>query len=278
MVREKKRQPRTSPSSDSLSGRVRALIDERDGGSTNRAAEHIGMHQSTLWRLLDGRRTTTENVRAIAHYYGVSSGWLLDGVGKGPPQTPSTGVFAATQAGTSNESRLWAAVLEDLEHHGLSARGGAAWGRWPANEALYAAAGLVDLGLTEESQGASVETRQRLDRGLAEWIDAHYSAARGFLGHLLHIFGPDQVGAKLEALQGYATLGFDRRALYMAMAESSDSDAAELIAMMKASVRLPYVPPLRDPLPAARDEPSRNGDSVPTVPKRKRVGSVKKRR
>lgn len=69
-----------------LSERVRALVAAYHAGSVNAAASDIGIPQSSLARLVGGQVTTPRlpAIQAIARYYGVSLGWLLEGEGEAP--------------------------------------------------------------------------------------------------------------------------------------------------------------------------------------------------
>lgn len=74
------------PGRATLASRLRFLIALHQSGSVNAAAKEIGIPQSTLARIADGR---VENPRAnalnqIAFYYRVSLDWLVSGRGEGP--------------------------------------------------------------------------------------------------------------------------------------------------------------------------------------------------
>lgn len=71
---------------DDLAARVRRLVDAYHEGSVNAAAADIGIPQRSLARIAGGEVTTPRlpAIQAIARYYLVSVGWLLEGEGDTP--------------------------------------------------------------------------------------------------------------------------------------------------------------------------------------------------
>jgi len=174
---------------------------------------------------------------AIARYYRVDIGWLIEGRGKGPPDI-SRRSLADVMASPSGEAVRWETALEELRSFGLSEHGVLAWREWPATEQLYAANRFFDFNLADPLSKASDGQREILARSLDEWKDAGFAAATDWLASMVRVFGRNAVGAQLEALRGHAMWGFHaQNAIGAALATSDDPEAAGMLAATKASLK-----------------------------------------
>ncbi len=70
----------------SLKDRAKFLVNRSHEGSVNAAARDIGVPQSTLTRVVDGRvkNPRANTLERIADYYQVDVGWLISGKGDAP--------------------------------------------------------------------------------------------------------------------------------------------------------------------------------------------------
>ncbi len=96
--------------SDSLSSRVRSLVDRVHGGSVNAAARDIGIAQSTLAPIAAGtvQKPRAEALERIATFYKSTPEWLLQGAGD-PPRCLKDQEYALA------ERLRWAATVGRLE-------------------------------------------------------------------------------------------------------------------------------------------------------------------
>jgi transcriptional regulator with XRE-family HTH domain len=84
------RAPTEGAETETLSDRVRRLIEERDAGNKSAAARRCGINQPAMSRLANGATSPDlDTVRAIAQGYGVSLDWLV--TGGGPQQADGAG-------------------------------------------------------------------------------------------------------------------------------------------------------------------------------------------
>ncbi len=96
---------------ETLSTRLRSLVDHGHGGSVNAAAKDIGMPQSSLAKILSGdvESPRGKTLQQIAGFYHCSIGWLMAGEGDATDQ-----IWAATVAGAAARLRRINAKADTL--------------------------------------------------------------------------------------------------------------------------------------------------------------------
>ena len=172
-----------------LKDRVRGLIDDLWKGSVYAAAKDIGLPIQTLYRIVNGesKNPRATAIHAIAEGCGVTSEWLLTGMGQGPNALGGVDSFNFAASIRWNRVLKQLSLGEDLRDsiHML-----------PFHSPLIAMEALDPVGGT------------RPEHQLAYFIEACTAAWATYLQQAIDHYGAKAVADALEPYTARAALGF----------------------------------------------------------------------
>ena len=230
-------------------------MDRIDGGSENRAAARTGVLQSTLHRIVHGRkgrpraarqRIDPEILMKIARGYNVTTDWLLSGKGRGPLEqmsvdelknlTDPIGIERAieraeaegdqkTLDGIKRNTRVMAELILNagrtqwvslLRQLQLSSRAFEAWELVPTKGIAGAHTTFVNWSAFDLQRNPLMYFNGRVGVGMHEASDGSFKAWCVLIVRLIEAFGQEAVRERMEDLVPEAWLGFNGIAIELA--------------------------------------------------------------